>query len=120
MRQMNMIENFQNFPTWVIIVFLFIWVSGWLFLLVIKWKKRKSADVSPKEKIVINLTGFSIGIGICFLTLNWTKNTLLSGLSGIHAGFVASMYILALIFICQSLLKFFWKFSKNFLSNNQA
>ena len=114
-----MIENFQNFPTWVIIVFVFIWVSGWLFLLLKNWKKKKSADASPKEKMIINLTGFTIGIGIGFLTLNWTKNTLLSGLSGIHAGFVAGIYILALIFICQSLTKFFWKCSKRFLLNHQ-
>jgi hypothetical protein len=119
MRQMNMIENFQNFPAWVIIVFLFVWVFGCFFLLVKKWKERKSSDGFPKEKMILSLTGFSIGISICFLTLSWTKKTLLSGLSGIHAGFVAGMYAFALIFICQLLVKFFWKFSKNYLSDHQ-
>ena len=110
-----MIEYFQNIPSWLIIVLLIIWMLGWFFLLVKKWNKRKSSNVFPKEKMILSLTGFAIGISICFLTLNWVKNILVAGLSGIHAGFVAGMYILALIFICQLLVKFFWKFSKNYL-----
>jgi len=110
-----MIADFQNTPTWLVIVFLVIWIFGWFFLFV---KKRKSTQTPPKEKMLINLTGFSIGIGMCYLTLNWAKTVLLSGLCGIHAGFVAGIYIFTLIFICQSLAGLICKFSKNFLSDN--
>jgi hypothetical protein len=115
-----MIQNFQNIPAWFIVAFLVIWVFGWFFLLVKKWKKRKASNVFPKEKMILSLAGFSFAIILCYLTLNWVKNILLSGLSGIHAGFVAGVYILALIFICKSLIKIFWKFSKNILSDNQG
>jgi hypothetical protein len=108
-----MMQNFQNIPAWFIIAFLVIWLFGWFFLVVKKWKQRKSSNVFPKEKMLLSLMGFAIGIILFFLTSNWLDNILLAGLSGIHAGFVAGMYFLALVFVCKTLTKAAWKFAKN-------
>ena len=109
-----MFETFQSFPAWILNVFLGVWLAGCLFYLIKKWKFHKS--ISPtedhKEKISIRSISFAISLFILFMTLDWTKHTLLSGLDGIHSGLIAGIYLVLVFYICIVATNLFWNLLK--------
>ncbi len=109
-----MFETFQSFPDWILYVVLGVWVAGWLFYSIKKWKFHKSIPPTKDHKvqIAIRLISFAIGMFIIFMTSDWIKHSLLSGLDGIHRGLIAGIYIVLAVYVCIVVTNAFWKLVK--------
>jgi len=85
-------------------------VGGWIFYIVKRWKTPGKVLGAGQfiEKMAIRLAGLIASMLVGLLTMS----AILSGLQGVHRGFIGGLYFVVLLMVCILILELSWKAAK--------